>query len=216
MDVGYEGGQSPYLIPFVLRSQSARNFGNIRKTGIRLKGDYKYIDYDIGGYSSDTYYSEFFPGVETDLWVNFKPLANLDEKYGKLDISGGYQAGVRNSHNFDVESINLRYNYKKFRLSSEFQNAHGSNGASGITEKNRYGYNITLAYRLTKKLEMLARFDDFDNDKNIKNNNSREYTLGINYFILGQTLRIMANYIYCQNEASPDSHKIILATQVLL
>ena len=31
--VGYEGGQCPYLVPFLTRSQTARNFGNIRKTG---------------------------------------------------------------------------------------------------------------------------------------------------------------------------------------
>ena len=74
--VGIEGGMSPYLIPFVEKSQIARNFGGIRKTGLRVLGDYKYINYDMGGYSSDTRYTEFFPGVECDLWLGVKPLAN--------------------------------------------------------------------------------------------------------------------------------------------
>lgn len=215
-NVGVEGGMSPYLIPFVSRSQTARNFGNIRKTGVRLKGDYKYVDYDIGGYSSDTWYSEFFPGVETDLWVNFKPLAKTDGKFGKLNIGGGYQAGVRNSVDFNVTSAALRYDYKKFKLTSEFQYANGSNGASGLTDAKRWGYNVTLAYKLTKKLEVLLRFDDFDNNKKIANNNTREYSAGINYYVLGQTLRLILNYVYAQNQAKSDSHKIIFATQVLL
>ena len=219
-NVGFEGGQSPYLIPFVNRSQTARNFGNIRKTGVRLKGDYKYIDYDLGGYSSDTRYSEFMPGVETDLWVNFKPLAKFDNnnesKYGKLNIGAGWEAGRRNSTDFNVLSTALRYKYKNFKLISELQYADGSNGASGLTKKERWGYNVTLAYMLTKKIELLARYDYFDPDKKVSNNNSQEYSAGINYYLLGQSLRFILNYIYCKNDTKADSHKIIFATQILI
>ena len=215
-NVGYEGGQCPYLVPFLARSQTARNFGNIRKTGIRIKGDYKYLDYDLGGYSSDTWYSEFFPGVETDLWVNFKPLAKVKEKYGNLNIGGGMQTGSRNSQDFFVTSAAIRYDYKRFWMLAEYQNADGSNGASGLTDKKRWGYNITLAYRITKKLEFLLRYDDFDPNKLIANNNIKEYTAGINYFILGQTMRVMLNYVFAQNQGGSDSHKIIVGTQFLL
>jgi len=216
-NVGYEGGQSPYTLPFIFRSQTARNFGNIRKTGLRVKGDYKYIDYDLGGFSSDTWYTEFFPGVEGDFWVNFKPLANLDKnKYGSLNLAGGFQAGSRNSVDFMVESAALRYNYKKFKLQAEYQNADGSNGASGLTDAKRWGYNVTLTYMLTKKLELLLRYDDFDPDKNKADNNIKEYTGGINYYILGQTLRLCLNYIFCDNNSKSNSHKIIFGTQLLL
>ncbi len=215
-NVGVEGGQSPYTLPFVSRSQTARTFGNIRKTGLRLKGDYKYIDYDLGGYSSDTWYSEFFPGVETDLWVNFKPLANVSDKFGKLNLGGGYQVGTRNSHDFMVELASVGYEYKNFWMRAEYANADGYNGGGGLSEKKAWGYNVTLAYRLTKKLELLLRYDDFDSNKQKANNNSREYSAGINYYILGQCLRLIFNYVYCQNEASSDSHKIIVGGQLLL
>ncbi len=215
--VGYEGGTSPHMIPLVFRSQSARNFGGVRKTGIRLKGNFKYLDYDIGGYSSDTYYTEFFPGVETDIWLNFKPLTNKEKaKAGHLDIGAGFQAGSRNGHDFKVASTALKYDRQKFTISSEFQYADGSNGASGITEDTRFGYNATFIYKLTKKLHLVARFDDFNNNVHIKNNNTREYTTGINYYILGQTLKLMLNYIYCQNMKDNDSHKIIIGGQLLL
>ena len=214
--VGFEGGQSPYTLPFISRSQTARNYGNIRRTGVRLKGNYKYVDYDIGGYSSDTWYSEFLPGVESDIWVNFKPLANTKGKYGNLNLAGGIALGARNAQDFTVTTAALSYDYKKFWMRAEFANADGSNGASGITEKQRWGYNLTLAYRITKKLEALLRFDDFDNDKNISNNNTKEYTAGINYYVLGQCARIIVNYVFCQNDAKKDSHKLIVGTQFLL
>lgn len=214
--VGIEGGQSPYTLPFINRTQTARNFANVRKTGIRLKGNYKYADYDIGGYSSDTWYSEFMPGVETDLWLNLKPLAASNGKYGNLNLGGGITTGERNSHDFFVTSAAVAYDYKKFWMRAEYQNADGSNGASGITEKKRWGYNITLAYHITKKLEALLRFDDFDPDKDKTNNNTREYTAGVNYYLLGQTARLILNYIFCENQNKSDSHKLIFGTQFLL
>lgn len=214
--VGIEGGISSYLTPFLNKAQTSRNFGHIRKTGLRLLGDYKYFDYDIGGYSSDTRYTQFFPGVETDLWLGLKPFANFSEKYGNLYIGGGYNGGSRNSKNFSVYSLASKYNYKKIWISGEYQYADGSNGYSGITTQKRDGYNITLGFRPTKKIEFLARYDDFDGNKKISKNNTKEYSAGINYYILGQGLKLIFNYIYCQNQTSKDSHKLILGTQLIL
>lgn len=214
--VGYEGGNSAKTIPFLTRSQAARNFSNARKTGLKIDGKYKWVDYEIGGFSSDVRYHEFMPGVEGNLWVDFKPFANVEDKFGKLYVGGGISHGERNSTDFSVASSAIRYNKNKFWAQAEYQYADGSNGGSGLTNRKGYGYSATLAYRLTKKLEFLLRFDDFDKDKSIKNNNSREYTAGINWFILGQTARIILNYVFCENEAKADSHRLMLGTQFIL
>ena len=213
--VGIEGSISSFLTPMINRSQTARTIANARKTGLKIKGDYKYFNYELGGYSSDTHFDEFLPGVEGDFWINFKPLAN-NTKYGALNIGGGLQAGNRNSTDFFTQSVALKYDYKKFWLLAEYQNADGSNGADGLTRKKRDGYNLTLAYRLTKKLEFLLRYDNFDNDKQISNNNTKEYSAGINYFILGQCLRLMFNYVYCDRQQAENSHKLLFMTQLLL
>ena len=214
--VGIEGGISSYLTPLFYKSQTARNFGHIRKTGLRVLGDYKYFDYDIGGYSSDTRYTQFFPGVETDLWFGAKPLAKFDDKYGKLYLAGGSNIGSRNSKDFNVVSSAIRYDYKKLWFQGEYQRANGSNGYSGITRKKREGFNLTLGCNLTKKLEIIARFDDFNKDKKIKHTNSKEYTAGINYYIFGQCLRLIVNYVYCQNQMAKNSHRLIFGTQIIL
>ncbi|MBQ2984761.1 MAG: hypothetical protein IJD57_08215 [Candidatus Gastranaerophilales bacterium] len=216
LNVGMEGGNSTFLLPFATRSQSARTIGNARKTGVRLQGDYKYIDYDLGGYSSDQKYHEFMPGVEGDLWVNLKPLANVKDKYGDLKLGGGIQAGERNSTDYFTASTAIRYDYKKMWFMAEYQNADGSNGGDGLVNKKRDGYNLTLAYRPTKKLEFLLRYDDFDYDKKIKDTNQKEYTAGMNYYILGQGLRLIFNYVFCQSDIVKDSHKLIFGTQIIL
>ena len=78
-----EGGQSSYTLPLVYRSQIARTYGGFRAFGAKLTGDYKWFDYNVGIYDSSRYFYDMFKGAEFTGWVNFKPLANLDEeKYG--------------------------------------------------------------------------------------------------------------------------------------
>ena len=45
--VGIEGGSSTYTLPFLHRSQIARNFGNLRTTSVKLLGNYEYADYSL-------------------------------------------------------------------------------------------------------------------------------------------------------------------------
>lgn len=214
--VGMEGGYSPYVLPFIARSQISRNFGTVRKLGGRVSGDYSLVDYDFGLYSSDTYFNEFFPGAEFVGWVNLKPLGKTDGRYGKLKIGGGLQGGHRNT-NYCVTGAYVGWEYKKLLLNFEWANANGYNGPSGVqTDKHASGFYTTLAYRITPKLQALLRYDEFDPNHEIANNNKREYTAGINYFIKGQGLKLILNYVFCQNDATKDSHRIMLGTQILL
>ena len=214
--VGMEGGNSSYTLPFASRSQIARHFGTARKLGVRVMGDYSLVDYDFGGYSSGTYFTSFFPGAEFDGWINFKPFGKTDGKYGKLTLGGGIAAGERSSTDFFVSGAYIGYEYKKFRAKAEYANANGSNGLTGLSDKKRHGWYATIGYRLTKKLEILARYDEFDPDKNIGHNNTREYSAGITYYIKGQALKLILNYVFCQNQGAKDSHRIILGTQIAI
>lgn len=214
--VGIEGAQSPYTLPLINRSQISRHFANARKAGIRVKGDYSLIEYDFGGYSSDTYFTEFMPGVEFNGWVNAKPLGKTDGRYGKVVLGGGIATGQRNSSDFFVAGANLGYEYKKFWMRAEYANADGSNGSTGFSSRQREGWYVTLGYHLTKKLELIARYDEFDPDKKISNDHRREYTAGINYYIKGQALKLVLNYIYVQTQNQSDAHRLLFATQIAL
>ncbi|MBR2431196.1 hypothetical protein IKB17_07030 [bacterium] len=214
--VGMEGGYSPFLLPFVSRSQISRTFGTVRRFGARASGNYDLIDYDLGVYSSDTYFQSFFPGTEFVGWINFKPLGKTNGKYGKLILGGGLQSGER-SCNYNVKGAYAGYEYKKWWLNFEWADADGYNGPIGYSiDRKASGFYTTLAYKVSPKLQVLLRYDEFDPDKNIIKNNRREYVAGINYFIKGQALKMMLNYVFCQNNANRDSHRLILGTQILL
>ncbi len=213
--VGMEGGQSPYTLPFMNRSQISRTFGTVRKFGLRVVGNYDFVDYDLGALSSDTYFSSFFPGVEFNGWVNFKPLAKTNGKYGKLVTGGGIAAGKRHT-DFFVAGAYVGYEYKRFSTSFEWAHADGYNGATGLSTNQAEGFYATVAYKVTPKVQLLVRYDQLDPNNNISNNKRREYTAGVNYFIKGQAVRLILNYIFCQNQALANSHRILLGTQFLL
>ena len=212
--VGMEGGMSSYVLPFAMRSQISRNFGNTRALGVRVVGDYRLADYSLALNSSDRFFREFFPGVEFTGWVNFKPLGKTDGKYGTLVLGGGLNAGHNNT-NYTVGGAYASYRYKIFMTNFEYAIADGYNGTYISTDKAT-GFYSTVSYRLTQKLHILARYDQFDPNRDISDDLRREYSAGINYFIKGQALRIILNYVFCDNENREDSHRIILGTQILL
>ena len=212
--VGVEGGMGSYVVPFAMRSQISRTFGNTRALGVRVVGDYDLIDYSIALNSSDRFFKEFFPGAEFTGWVNFKPLGKTDGKYGTLVLGGGLNAG-HNDTNYTVGGAYASYRYKKFMTNFEYAIADGYNGTYLSTDKAS-GFYTTVAYRITQKLHILARFDQFDPNRDISNNLRREYSAGLNYFIKGQALRLILNYVFCDNQDTEDSHRIILGTQILL
>ena len=212
--VGVEGGMGSYVLPFVMRSQISRTFGNTRALGIRVVGDYDLLDYSVALNSSDRFFKEFFPGAEFTGWVNFKPLGKTDGNYGTLVLGGGLNAG-HNDTNYTVGGAYASYRYKKFMTNFEYAIADGYNGTYISTDKAT-GFYTTIQYRLTQKLHILARYDQFDPNRDVANNLRREYSAGINYFIKGQALRLILNYVFCDNEDTEDSHRIILGTQILL
>lgn len=212
---GQEGAKSDFLLPFANRAQISRQYGNIRKLGVKLAGDFKLMDYDIAYNSSGTYFTSFFPGSEFCGWINIKPLGMTDGRYGKLKIGGGLTAGRRH---FDYNTLGAyaSYRYKRFKADFEFAQGNGANGRAGLTKTHSNGFYTSAYYDITKKLQLTARFDQFTPDTNDSGHKTREYTAGFNYFIKGQALKLILNYVFREDSIAGNSHRIIIGTQVLL
>lgn len=213
--IGVEGGTSGYTLPFIARSQIARNFGSVRGVGAKVMGDYSLVEYNLGGTSSDRMLSKFMPGAEFNGWVNLKPLGKTDGRYGALKIGCGLNAGHRD-FDYSVAGAFVSYKFRKIALESEYAVSNGSNGLAGLTRNKAQGLYTTLSYNITKKLQILARYDYFDADRTNSGNKSTECTAGLNYYIKGSALKIMLNYTYRHSNAEASSNRIMLGTQLLL
>ena len=212
--VGVEGGMSTTYVPFILRSQIARTFGNTRAFGARVIGNYSLVDYSLAFNSSDRFFREFFPGAEFTGWVNLKPLGKTDGRYGKLVVGGGLNAGKRHE-NYTVGGAYVGWNYKDFMINAEYAVADGYNARVLSTDKAE-GFYTTIGYKLTPKVQLVARFDQFDPNRDMDGDIRREYSAGINYYVIGQGMKILLNYVYCDNQNLEDSHRLLLGTQILL
>ena len=109
----------------------------------------------------------------------------------------------------------MGYKYKKLWTRFEYGIADGYNGSNAVDKKAQGLYGI-VGYKITPRLQVIARYDQFDPDRDVSHNLKREYTAGINWFIKGQALRLILNYVFCQNQNAPDSHRIMVGTQILL
>ena len=122
----------------------------------------------------------------------------------------------QNETDYSVLGAYASYEYKKLYANFEWGKADGYNGARGISSNKAEGLYTTLAYRITSKFQIVGRYDQYRPNLDVSDNMQKEYSAGINYFIKGQALKLMLNYVYCNNESKADSHRIILGTQILL
>ncbi len=212
--IGKEGGSSSYILPFITRSQIARNFGSTRALGVRLIGNYSLLDYNFALNSSDRYFHTPFAGPEFTGWIDIKPLGKTDGKYGKLVLGGGLNAG-HNKTTYTVGGVYVGYKYKNLWTNFEYGIADGYNGTKVSTNKAE-GFNYTIGYKIHPRIQLIARYDQFDPNRDVANDLKREYTAGVNWFIKGQSLRVILNYIFCDNQNTDDSHRILLGTQFVL
>lgn len=213
--VGVEGGESPFTIPFFGRSQISRTYGNVRTLGVKAQGNHKLYDYSLGFFSSGRFFKDFFPGPEFTGLVSVKPLGMTDGKWGKLTMGGSLNAGNAESH-YVVGGAHAIYEYKRLKATVEYASADGSNGSTGFSTNQSEGYYGTLAYRITPRLQALVRYDQFDPNKNKANDIRTEYTAGINYFVKGQALKLMLNYVYYTVENGTYGSRIMAGTQIIL
>lgn len=213
--LGFEGKESPLVWQFFNRSQLTMNYSGVRALETKLMGNYKYVDYQLGFGSSGRGFTDWFPGPEFTGWAEFKPLANVSQKYGKLTLGAGFNGGNSVSH-YAVGVGGINYEYKRLRATTEFGIADGSNGALGYSKAQSKGINGTLAYRITPRMQALLRYDQFDPNTNKGNDMRREYTAGVNYFIKGQALKLMMNYTWYSMEQGTYGSKILVGTQIIL
>lgn len=212
---GIESKESPLTIPFFARSQISRTYGTARALGTKIMGDYDLVDYQLGVYSSERYFKDFFPGPEMAGLVSLKPLGKTNGKWGKMLIGGSMDAGNAESR-FFVAGAHMIYEYKRLKASFEYASANGSNGSTGFSANDSEGFYGTIAYRITPRLQALIRYDQFDPNKAKANDRRTEYTAGINYFVKGQALKLMLNYVYYSTENGLYGCRIMTGTQIVL
>ena len=213
--IGYEGSTSHYDLPFAQRSQIGSNIGDARSLGVRFMGEISKFDYDVGGYFATRNLQHFNDGGEFVGWLDYSPFKDKKGNvFENLKLGGGLQYG-RSGENYTVLSTGAKWNYKKEFATIEYAFAQNYNGHNGFKEAKAQGANITIGHNLTDKLQLVGRYDFFDPDMKKSNNAIAQYSLGINWFIIGKRLRLTLDYIF-EQQKNNNKNKIMFMTQFMI
>lgn len=233
--IGFEGTLSNLSIDSIERAQIGRRLSNFRDLGLKVAGNWTYADYYLGAYNGSKYYSKD-NNNDMDLasWVNFKPLAKIPQ-LGNLTLGTGYAQG-KGTQSYDTFGAYAGYKYKKLGLKYEYAMSKGlatqtnslKAGSTTITDtvntsipysisnisgRKTSGWYTTATYDINKKLQLLAKLDAYDPNRQAVNDVITEYTIGTNYFLSGNNIKFQINYVYVADQTYNNSQRIVALTQ---
>ena len=214
--VGYESLQSSSGLPlveraliFTQRDPFDGGYGDVRDTGIQLRGTQSKFDYRLGIFNG-------FGDRQNTLAISdakafLGQLAYHPNSALTFGVSGGTgNTGFRNTGSL-LEGPRSKRNifntfaaYKKNKLSLQAEYLQGkAQGITAITAgvpttslRDISGYYGSVAYAFSPKIEGVFRYDYLNADRNGSGDTSvRDLILGLNYYIKGNNAKIQANLI---------------------
>lgn len=208
--IGYEGPQNPLAIETIDKAQMSRKITDMPDLGIKTEGNWNYIDYSFGAYNGN---GQNIADTNSDLalasWIKLKPLYKYP-KFGSVELGGGYYTGNNGNNDRNIMSFYSGYKYKKLALWGEYLKADGYENNNQKADS----FYIHSSYYLTDKLQLIARYDQFDPNTEIKKDTNREYTIGGNY-LLKENLSLMLGLVQVASQSGENSHRIEALTQFL-
>jgi phosphate-selective porin len=129
-----------------------------------------------------------------------------------LGLTGNAFTGNR-----DLGGVDLQWIHGPLTIESEW--LHGKftpSSPSTVTPFSAEGWHVTAAYFLMAKLQAVVREEQFDPNTEIGGNTSRTFTLGLNYLIKGDDLKLMVDYLHGSYPGSlNDGGRLLTRFQVM-
>lgn len=149
-------------------------------------------------------------GIAISGMVNYKP-----KQLKGLEVGGYY--GMGNTYVNDYASFNgyVYYEPKPLRVKLEYIGWTDKNGPTDVTAA---GYYAFLGYRITKCMEVIARYEQFDSNTDVDDNEETFITFGLTHSFFPDhwnNAKITAAYVI-HNEAwdnSPDNNVFYIMAQ---
>lgn len=210
---GYEGDLvSSSALPLVDRAlyyrfndPSGGRAGDIRDTGLQLRGTAGQFDYRLGVFNGLGERQNQTATSDNKAIVGrliFKPTALEGSQFG-ISLARGNQRNtpigtpaVNSSVERDLFNVFAVYKKDKFSAQTEyFKGDFLTLSVAPGASQDRKSYYGSLGYMFTKKLEGVARYDKFEANTALPNTDTKETSLGVNYYIKGNNAKLQANVV---------------------
>lgn len=212
--VGYEGdlvssGQLPLIeraLMFAARDPFGGGFGDIRETGVQLRGTQGQFRYWAGVFNGLGERQNQNAASDTKALIGRLAYSPRGIQGLTLGVSGA-QGNTRNAtaavaavpQRADRSLLNAFANYQINKLTVRGEYLTGSSdrqpaSAAGF-ENDEQGYYASIGYLFTPKIEGVLRYDYFNFDQDLNDAAVRDIVLGLNYYIKGNNAKIQANIV---------------------
>lgn len=126
---------------------------------------------------------------------------------GKLNVLVHDDVRVQGNHGRNLWTVGAECNSKKFYARTEY--ISGNNG--GLEREGYYGSAVWKF--APDKWEVLGKYEYYDKDKSIKDNEISDITVGVNYHLAYLTY-IQLNYIYTDDKIDGTNNAVVMQLQV--
>ena len=193
----------------VIGNQNGRDIG-IQVSGSFIKIDNRYLfDYTLGVFNGAGYNVTTDNNNRKDIAgrLTVHPLNNLSISADFYGGQGNYGVPAKNQTR-NRGGFDTRYIYNRLSLTAEYDK-----GTDGII--NRDGWYVQASYFIiAKKLQLTAKYDTYDPDKDIATDRSNWYIGGLNY-LFNDRARFTIDYSYRREEIiQPKNNLLSLQLQL--
>jgi len=201
-----EGLRSSAKLDFAERSFIGRTFGDQRDIGAMLTGEWPALTYQAGVFNgSGQNQSDANDGKDLAGRVVLRPLKawaliGAAPDLGQLEVgmAGYYRHDRGNTREKKRLAYEVRYDYKRLSLKSEYAFGQGTAGSNATTENSTLanGWYVQSGYMLLpEKLQAVARVEHFDPNEEVANDRETDFSLGLNYFIAKHNAKAQLNWV---------------------
>lgn len=198
-----EGLRSSVELDTIERSYIGRTFGDQRDIGIQLSGSWEYVDYDIGIFNgSGQNQLDVNDYMDVSGRIVLKPFKDFEIGISALTGNTGAEIPDRNRLGGEV-----RYEFNDVTFKGEYMKAKDA-------KLEREGWYAQVGYIIPfmPQLQSVFKYEEFENSNNIE---QRDFTIGLNYFIKRNNVKLQINYVH-KNESKDerDNDQVLTALQI--
>lgn len=201
-----EGLRSSAKLDFAERSFIGRTFGDQRDVGAMLTGEWPAVTYQAGVFNgSGQNQSDANDGKDLAGRVVLRPFKAWEvvgeaPDLGQLELgmAGYFRHDRGNTREKKRLGYELRYDYQRLSLKSEYAFGQGTAGSNATTENSTLanGWYAQAGYMLLpEQLQAVARVDHFDPNEEVANDRETDFSLGLNYFIAKYHAKAQLNWV---------------------
>ncbi len=177
--------------------------------GVKLGGDFDFIDYSIGAFNLEGLSEESGNNnIATGGTLAFKPL-NFQPSLGQLELGGGYYSKANQNNPNNTYGLFSKYRFKNVALKGEYARKNSLDEVSEYQDS----WNLSNKIYFTDNFSFITNYDQEIERQKSQNDFIIEYSVKNNPLIRTDNMKLQLNASYIKNYNQEDRRRFGVKTK---